>query len=143
MLRKNRFVRCYKQLEDDAQGGGLPLVGSTTCCNMSRKQEIVAGTCVGLALPIFQQSLACQLGGRPLLFAKPGLLVDAILGRRIADVDEAYVSMDTRADIVVEKVLEGPRTAGDCDEEPPVMVRRRGWKVGLASSLCSYVASRG
>jgi hypothetical protein len=56
--------------------------------------------CVGLALPIFQNSLACLLGGRPLLIGKPGLLVDAILGRRIAEVDQAHVSMDNRADIV-------------------------------------------
>jgi hypothetical protein len=67
---------------------------------MYRKQAIVAGTCVELALPIFQQSLACLLEGRPLLLWKPGLLVDAILGRRIADVDQAHVFMDTRADIV-------------------------------------------
>jgi hypothetical protein len=67
---------------------------------MSRKQAIVAGTCVGLALPILQQSMACLLGVRPLLLGKPGLLVDAILGRRIADVDQVHVSMDTRADIV-------------------------------------------
>jgi hypothetical protein len=70
---------------------------------MSRKKAIVAGTCVGLALPIFQQSLACLLGGRPLLLGKQGLLVDAILGRRIADVDQAHVSMDTRADIECRK----------------------------------------
>jgi hypothetical protein len=67
---------------------------------MSRKQAIVAGTCVGLALPIFQQSLACLLGIRPLLLGKPGLLVDAIIGLRIAYVDQAHVSMDTRADIL-------------------------------------------
>jgi hypothetical protein len=73
---------------------------STICCNMSRKQAIVAETCVGLALPIFQQSLACLLGDRPHILGKPGLLVDAILGRRIADVDQAHAFMDTRADIV-------------------------------------------
>jgi hypothetical protein len=67
---------------------------------MSRKQAIVVGKCVGLALPILQQSLACLLGVRPLLLKKPGLLVDSILGRRIADVDQEHVSMDTRADIV-------------------------------------------
>jgi hypothetical protein len=67
---------------------------------MSRKQAIVGGTFVGLALPIIQQSLACLLGGLPLLLGKLGLLVDAILGRRIADVDQEHISMDTRADIV-------------------------------------------
>jgi hypothetical protein len=67
---------------------------------MSRKQAIVAGTCVGLALIIFQQSLACLLGGRPLHLGKPGLMVDAILGLRIADVDQAHISTDTRADIL-------------------------------------------
>jgi hypothetical protein len=54
---------------------------------MSRKQAIVSETCVKLALPIFQQSLAYLLGGRLLRLGKPGLLVDAILGCRIADVD--------------------------------------------------------
>jgi hypothetical protein len=74
------------------------------CYNMYRKQAILAGTCDGLALPTFQQSLACLLGGRPLLLGKPGLLVYAILGRRIADVHQAHVSMDTRADIVGRKL---------------------------------------
>jgi hypothetical protein len=41
-----------------------------------------------------------MLGSRLLLLGKPGLLVDTILGRRIADVDQAHVSMDTCADIV-------------------------------------------
>jgi hypothetical protein len=78
---------------------------------MSWKQAIAAGTCVGLALPIFQQSLACLLEGRPLLLGKPTLLVDAILGRRIADMDQEHVSMDIRADIVGR---EGPgRTSYD------------------------------
>jgi hypothetical protein len=48
--------------------------------------------------------MACLLGGRPLLLEKPGLLVDAILGRRIADVDQAQVYMDTRADIIGRKI---------------------------------------
>jgi hypothetical protein len=48
----------------------------------------------------FPAESALLLEGLPLLLGKPGLLVDAILGRRIADVDQAHVSMDTRADIV-------------------------------------------
>jgi hypothetical protein len=87
------------------KAAALPPVGSTIWCNMSRKQGIVAGTTVGLALPILQQRLACLLGGRPLLLGEPGLLIDAIIGRRIADVDQAHVLMVTRADIVG---LEGP-----------------------------------
>jgi hypothetical protein len=71
---------------------------------MSRKQAVVAGTCVGLVLPIFQQSLACLLEGITLLFGKPGHLVDAILGRRIANADQANVSMDTHDEIVGRKL---------------------------------------
>jgi hypothetical protein len=46
---------------------------------------------------------AWRLTSLSLLLGRPGLLVDAILGRRIADVDQAHVSIDTRADIVGRK----------------------------------------
>jgi hypothetical protein len=48
----------------------------------------------------FPAELASLNGGRLLLLGEPDLLVDAILGRRIADVDQAHVSVDTRADVV-------------------------------------------
>jgi hypothetical protein len=69
--------------------------------------------------------------GRPRLLGKMGLLVDVILGRRIADVDRRTYRWTIARTLQVEKVLDGPRTAGDCDEEPPVMVRRRGWEGGI------------
>jgi hypothetical protein len=78
----------------------MPLVCSTVCCNVSRKQAIVAETYFEIALSVSQQSLACLLGGLPLLIWEPILLIYVILGRQIADVDQEHVSMESRADVV-------------------------------------------
>jgi hypothetical protein len=95
-----RTASCSKPLEDKSYGGGRPRVGSIVCCNLSCKQSIVTGSFVGLAPPVLQKSLAYSIGGRPILLGEPGLLVDAIVCRRIDDVYQAHASMDTRADFV-------------------------------------------
>jgi hypothetical protein len=51
-------------------------------------------------LQTFRLVVTAQCIYYTLRLGKPVLLVDAILGRRIADVDQEHVSMDTRADIV-------------------------------------------
>jgi hypothetical protein len=100
MLRKNIFVRCGKLLEDDTSGDGLPLAGSTVCCKYvpeaSNRSRSVRRNCAAN----FLAESGLSVGGRLLLLGEPGILVGAIFGRRIADVDQAHVSMNTRADIV-------------------------------------------
>jgi hypothetical protein len=91
-------VRCGRPLEDDSKRGGLPLVGTVQSAfpEASNRSRNLRRTCAAS----FPAELASLNGGRLLLLGEPDLLVDAILGRRIADVDQAHVSVDTRADVV-------------------------------------------